>query len=347
MDNNGQGGAPVGDNQQNTTPEVKQQASISPAFVGRSRFGSGRSISNYEREKANFDAAQNIVSNPNTPDFFGQAVMSNTNIPVAPKSNNKKMFIIGGVVVALMAVLIVVLVTVSNNVSQNDPSKPIVTLSNNYSKFRGLLVSGSEDAKYRTINPESSLALDKEIASTNGLNDAYCKSLKKSFKAFRSETKANKAGDEKKRALVDKRTDEIGSLLDIYIDSYKFYNTSYIESTYVKTLSGSSILTELQNNREKIYDKHYDGKIIYQFLEKYVVYEIKRLDFLNKNECIADGKIKTYCVEFIDMESSGIGSVGEKNIQSLYNSIRNTRTDLIHNIQNLDVEILGKSSNEE
>ena len=91
------------------TVSTASSSNSSKFFGGRSRF-SGRSSGG--SSQANFAAAQQISSNPNTPQFFSEAVLANNPAPVENESKPKKgLFIgIGAVAVVLIIVLVVALI---------------------------------------------------------------------------------------------------------------------------------------------------------------------------------------------------------------------------------------------
>ncbi len=290
MDNNGQGGAPVGDNQQNTTPEVKQQASISPAFVGRSRFGSGRSISNYEREKANFDAAQNIVSNPNTPDFFGQAVMSNTSIPVAPKPNNKKkIFIFGGITAALVAVVVVVAILLTN------PSSPIVKKNNStaviakYNAFANYILNGTESADDAgDVSDYKSAKYFSEIAKVDEESKKYVTRLKELYDDFESAYKENGGNNDH----VEAYSGWVNNLYSYHV----FY---YFSNDEIKDMFISRGATAAKDSIEDYYNKG-DKSETGRYMRDLSLVNVDLLAIASDAGCMPNGVLIDSCTKKIN-----------------------------------------------
>lgn len=77
-------------------------------FGGRSRFSRHNAANAVSPQQANYAAAQNIAANPNTPQFFSDAVVASTPVPPAPKRKSKKGLFIGIGAVVIVAVVAVV-----------------------------------------------------------------------------------------------------------------------------------------------------------------------------------------------------------------------------------------------
>ncbi len=90
------------------TVSTAGSSNSSKFFGGKSRFSSRSSGGS---SQTNFAAAQQISSNPNTPEFFSEAVMANTPAPVENEGKSKKGLFIG-IGAALVAIIVVVVVVV-------------------------------------------------------------------------------------------------------------------------------------------------------------------------------------------------------------------------------------------
>lgn len=102
------------------TVSTAGSSNSSKFFGGRSRF-SGRSSGG--SSQANFAAAQQISSNPNTPQFFSEAVLANNPAPVENESKPKKGLFIGiGAALVVVLIVVVIAIVAPKGGGDNDPT---------------------------------------------------------------------------------------------------------------------------------------------------------------------------------------------------------------------------------
>ena len=92
-------------------------------------------------EEQNYSAATNLANNPNTPEFFSEAVMANTAAP-QPRKSHKKL-IIGAIIgIAVIVIIIIATATVSNNIASKPYSNSFISTFN---KFANYVIDGKEE----------------------------------------------------------------------------------------------------------------------------------------------------------------------------------------------------------
>lgn len=218
------------------TSQDKQSIS-SKLGTSRSRFNSR--ANRYAEQQTNYSAAQSIAQNQNTPQFFSDAVMANTPVPVEPPKKSKAPLFIG-LAVALVAVVAVVLVVTLMPKGETDDKKKEVIAStfnsddignvNNLEIFYSRVIDGDVDA--RTI-----MAADYQKTVDNGA---------KSYRMILDNLKENKD-------LIDK--EELSADLDDIISKMEANIVGIEKSTAAYDIIYSAFLEENKSKLDSISDE--------------------------------------------------------------------------------------------
>lgn len=146
-------------------------------FGARGRRGSHNQ---FAEQQTNYAAAQNIASNPNTPQFFSDAVMADNPHPVEPPKKSKLPLFAGiAAAVILLVVVIVVVVIPKGGGEANDPT--VITVD----KVDGIITR--EQAL-------EALDFEKEMLSINQyqkeddsfFTKSYYETLTKNFESYKT-----------------------------------------------------------------------------------------------------------------------------------------------------------------
>lgn len=169
------------------TPETQNNSVSTSGASNNSKFFGGRSRYNANRfaqrsDVTNFAAAQNIASNPNTPQFFSDAVMESTPVPVEKPRTNKMPIIIGAVVVVLLIIAgIIGTIMMSNGGGAGgakDGEIPLANIDDIITRDMALKASDLESDYMKIINHETE---DLKMFS-----DSYIKTAKENLEAYRT-----------------------------------------------------------------------------------------------------------------------------------------------------------------
>ena len=138
-------------------------------FIGSRRY---RAPSDEQK----YAAASNLANNPNTPDFFSDAVMANTAVPQPRKSHKRLIFIIVAIIIAIAIALS--LFFIFSTLPQKANNNPRVT----FNRFANYLLYGNDSDN--DINEGYSLSLYYYGDDKNTDKKAYLKNVRDKFINF-------------------------------------------------------------------------------------------------------------------------------------------------------------------
>ena len=154
-------------------------ANTSKFFGGKTRYSGRQTVSSAHM---NYAAAQNVASNPNTPDFFGEAMVANNPYPVENTRKPKKgLFIaVGAALVVILAVVLVVCLLPKGEVKPDEDGLTIVDMPADFQElFTGELYDEAASFEEQMVKESTELTSIWIV-----LNREAYKTLEKKYQAY-------------------------------------------------------------------------------------------------------------------------------------------------------------------
>lgn len=269
-------------------------------FGGRSRFSRHNAANAVSSQQANYAAAQNIAANPNTPQFFSDAVVASTPVPPAPKRKSKKGLFIGigaVVVVAVVAVVAGVLVFRNNKIANGDSGSLEDAVNKYLSYIYGEQEEGYGDLDivaeddYEKYNITNKMESRNEVASRE-----YYSEVSATLDDISTLIGSTNLLEENK-AILGNVLERDKDILTIY---YYVASSLYVEEsgecapTYIETR-----INELKNKKDELLRINNAGTPYYTTIEL-LERRLKKGKIYDKYGCLQTGKLDNSCVNNID-----------------------------------------------
>ncbi len=274
-------------------------------FGGRSRFSRHNTASAVSPQQANYAAAQNIAANPNTPQFFSDAVVANTPVPPAPKRKSKKGLFIGigaAVVVAVVAVVAVVLVGAGDNFIGGTQEEQLSELTE--------LIDSSRDGieYFETIHSAASnmeyglgstlIERDGDPEETVRQIENYlliAKELRNSLDRYDIEP----AGVDDNGKGIKEYILDLEEVLDDRAESYEDY--SVFLPAILRAISSDGDIEKIQTTKNILSDDDYSA--IRESLERYFEKEKKFKENFGRDGCSGGYLLDNVCYSELAIQS--------------------------------------------
>ena len=143
-------------------------------------------------DEQKYVAATDLANNPNTPEFFSEAVMANTVVP-QPRKNRKKLFLIIGIILILVVGILAIIIFTLNRATNPDNSVIPNTLSAEtaraFNSFANYYLTGTDSENDPTAAEKANTEIyADQMISNSEINENdrknYFIALNDKFNAF-------------------------------------------------------------------------------------------------------------------------------------------------------------------
>ena len=273
-------------------------------------------------DEEQYNAATSLSSNPNTPEFFSDAVMANTVAPQPKRS--RKGLIIGLIVVAILIIgaICAIVGTRSGIIGSAGEDDLSGNLKEEYRRFINLLVANNESSEkldYNEIHKKqdkyfAQLIIDRTKESYSVDRSEYIEKLNNQFNKV-EKLYVHEYGEDSDIYNIKQyyyyfiKIDRIyeGELIAKYNELGKDLTFDYINETYS---------TESNDKNLKIYNDNY---------RKIIQAELDAIEYGSTHGCIHNGVSNNACIKKMPGYSKLL-TESNKYAQEAANSYRNLRT---------------------
>ena len=272
-------------------------------FGGRSRFSRHDAANTVSSQQANYAAAQNIAANPNTPQFFSDAVVASTPVPPAPKRKSKKGLFIGigaVVVVAVVAVVAGVIVVESDKITNGRSGNLSETvkeyLSDIYGEYEG---SYSDFSNISEGNYPDYELVEKIESRSNADSDAAYEDMINHLDDMLIEVDSSEMSEEHKNTMKTTINSDKRALVLYYFIASSMYSE---KTTSYKSSDINNQVNKLKENEANFGDDE-TGRSVYLNLLEFLEEKYKKAEIYSKYGCLDTGSPNLDCVESIPYSS--------------------------------------------
>lgn len=280
----------------------KMRKNNTAKYFGRSKFSAAQNspAPNMAAQTTPAQTAPIISSNPNTPQFFNEAMAANANIPSttdqkqARKSSNKIIYIGIGIIAVILVAIIGILV--ARNMSGGETYSSDLS---GYTKKNMAYIYGEYEGDYKDfakvgeVNYENYNLVSKIEKSSKEESSTYYAELNENFDKISESVSDSKISDARKKTVEKIVSIDKNSLL-AYYHIAKVLNSNEIKNYSLDATKKA--LEDIENEKGKFDEAGQSGKNVYGLIKTYLENMKKKSEIYNERGCIEYGQANYECI---------------------------------------------------